>query len=122
MRGTAIKAEPGTFARNNFSAETNSGASASRRQVWGGKIAAISEVSPRSPPVHGDFLQSLKPKTERPASIEAGRFRLNPKVLFGGAREDRTPDLLNAIQALSHLSYDPTGEKHRVVTFAMPGV
>jgi hypothetical protein len=25
----------------------------------------------------------------------------------GGAREDRTPDLLNAIQALSHLSYDP---------------
>ena len=28
---------------------------------------------------------------------------------FGGAREDRTPDLLNAIQALSHLSYDPTG-------------
>ena len=26
---------------------------------------------------------------------------------FGGAREDRTPDLLNAIQALSHLSYDP---------------
>jgi hypothetical protein len=27
--------------------------------------------------------------------------------LVGGAREDRTPDLLNAIQALSHLSYDP---------------
>ena len=26
---------------------------------------------------------------------------------IGGAREDRTPDLLNAIQALSHLSYDP---------------
>ena len=30
-------------------------------------------------------------------------------VLCGGAREDRTPDLLNAIQALSHLSYGPTG-------------
>ena len=28
-------------------------------------------------------------------------------LVFGGAREDRTPDLLNAIQALSHLSYDP---------------
>lgn len=27
--------------------------------------------------------------------------------VIGGAREDRTPDLLNAIQALSHLSYDP---------------
>jgi hypothetical protein len=42
--------------------------------------------------------------------------------LFGGAREDRTPDLLNAIQALSHLSYDPTGEKHHAVAAAMPGV
>jgi hypothetical protein len=28
--------------------------------------------------------------------------------MIGGAREDRTPDLLNAIQALSHLSYGPT--------------
>ena len=25
----------------------------------------------------------------------------------GGAKEDRTPDLLNAIQALSQLSYNP---------------
>ena len=29
-------------------------------------------------------------------------------VLIGGAKEDRTPDLLNAIQALSQLSYGPT--------------
>jgi hypothetical protein len=43
------------------------------------------------------------------------------QFLFGGAREDRTPDLLNAIQALSHLSYDPTGE-NRHVAAAMPGV
>ena len=28
---------------------------------------------------------------------------------IGGATGNRTPDLLNAIQALSHLSYDPTG-------------
>ncbi|GEM_PF-3936148 len=42
--------------------------------------------------------------------------------LFGGATGNRTPDLLNAIQALSHLSYDPTGEKHRTVSVAMPGV
>ncbi len=73
-------------------------------------------------PVPPQFLQPLKLKTERPASGEAGRFRLNPKILFGGAREDRTPDLLNAIQALSHLSYDPTGEKHRADTVAMRGV
>ncbi len=41
----------------------------------------------------------------------------------GGAREDRTPDLLNAIQALSHLSYDPTGLSKQHGCFAsMPGV
>ena len=28
-------------------------------------------------------------------------------VLFGGDEGDRTPDLLNAIQALSQLSYAP---------------
>ena len=32
-------------------------------------------------------------------------------VEFGGARRDRTADLLNAIQALSQLSYDPTSFK-----------
>ena len=31
-------------------------------------------------------------------------------VLIGGAKEDRTPDLLNAIQALSQLSYTPIGK------------
>ena len=30
-----------------------------------------------------------------------------PFVIFGGARRDRTDDLLNAIQALSQLSYSP---------------
>ena len=29
------------------------------------------------------------------------------KVKIGGAREDRTPDLVNAIHALSQLSYGP---------------
>jgi hypothetical protein len=28
-------------------------------------------------------------------------------VIFGGAKEDRTPDLCNAIAALSQLSYGP---------------
>jgi hypothetical protein len=32
-------------------------------------------------------------------------------VLFGGARRNRTADLLNAIQALSQLSYDPTSRR-----------
>ena len=30
-----------------------------------------------------------------------------PSVLFGGDKRDRTADLLNAIQALSQLSYTP---------------
>ena len=30
-----------------------------------------------------------------------------PIIKIGGAKEDRTPDLLNAIQALSQLSYNP---------------
>jgi hypothetical protein len=37
------------------------------------------------------------------------------KVLdfIGGAERDRTVDLLNAIQALSQLSYSPTGESFK---------
>ena len=34
---------------------------------------------------------------------------LRSVVHNGGDEGDRTPDLLNAIQALSHLSYGPTG-------------
>ena len=33
---------------------------------------------------------------------------LSLKEIFGGARRNRTADLLNAIQALSQLSYGPT--------------
>ena len=52
-----------------------------------------------------------------PATREAGsrRNRFYRRLLealcgkrFGGARGSRTPDLLNAIQALSQLSYGPT--------------
>jgi len=35
--------------------------------------------------------------------------RLIYLLYFGGAKRDRTADLLNAIQALSQLSYGPTG-------------
>ncbi len=31
---------------------------------------------------------------------------------IGGAKEDRTPDLLNAIQALSQLSYNPKNKRN----------
>jgi hypothetical protein len=33
---------------------------------------------------------------------------------FGGAKGSRTPDLLNAIQALSQLSYGPGHEEPRI--------
>jgi hypothetical protein len=35
------------------------------------------------------------------------------KTTSGGARRDRTADLLHAMQALSQLSYGPTGWKDR---------
>ena len=34
--------------------------------------------------------------------------RISPCILIGGGKRDRTADLLNAIQALSQLSYTPT--------------
>ena len=37
------------------------------------------------------------------------RFRwITTKNMYGGAKRDRTADLLNAIQALSQLSYSPS--------------
>jgi hypothetical protein len=75
------------------------------------------------------LVQQLKLLQMRRAQNQNGPLRqkqaalgVNPKVLFGGAREDRTHDLLNAIQALSHLSYDPTGEKHRGAAVAMRAI
>jgi hypothetical protein len=41
----------------------------------------------------------------RPSGRLANRSREAAKV--GGARRDRTADLVNAIHALSHLSYGP---------------
>ena len=36
----------------------------------------------------------------------------SPRFLSGGDKRDRTADLLNAIQALSQLSYTPTSKEH----------
>jgi hypothetical protein len=66
--------------------------------------------------------QTAAPQNQNgPLQVKRAVLGVNPKVLVGGAREDRTPDLLNAIQALSHLSYDPAG-KTRAMGGAMPGV
>ena len=46
---------------------------------------------------------SIKNKEKAPKSSDFGAF--------GGDKRDRTADLLNAIQALSQLSYTPTGTR-----------
>ncbi len=43
----------------------------------------------------------------------SSKVAVSVREIFGGARRDRTADLLNAIQALSQLSYDPTGGADR---------
>jgi hypothetical protein len=51
--------------------------------------------------------------------MQVSRFR--KLLIFGGADRDRTDDLLNAIQALSQLSYGPTRtmqERKRRIIFA----
>ena len=45
------------------------------------------------------------------SSLKTKKTEINPAFFYiGGAKEDRTPDLLNAIQALSQLSYNPNDE------------
>jgi pimeloyl-ACP methyl ester carboxylesterase len=69
-----------------------------------------------------DLATSLRPATASEAAARAGEWRRNRKALgairgpvscleSGGARGIRTPDLLNAIQTLSQLSYSPTPER-----------
>ncbi len=41
----------------------------------------------------------------------SGGTNVKPGSFIGGAERDRTVDLLNAIQALSQLSYSPTRRK-----------
>ncbi len=43
-------------------------------------------------------------------------------VLFSGAKESRTPDLLHAMQALYQLSYNPEGwRKYRIDIYPCQG-
>ena len=48
-------------------------------------------------------------KKKKPASLKASYIK-NVQRTLGGDKRDRTADLLNAIQALSQLSYTPIGE------------
>ena len=51
--------------------------------------------------------QAVGAETENATTLEDKQLRSN---LHGGAEGNRTPDLLNAIQALSQLSYSPNRE------------
>jgi hypothetical protein len=49
-------------------------------------------------------LRFAKPPRQQKAAQAGGSYRVRS---FGGARRDRTADLLHAMQALSQLSYGP---------------
>jgi hypothetical protein len=53
------------------------------------------------------------------AKLHSFLKRINHEVYLGGARRDRTADLLNAIQALSQLSYGPRDAKQIRTVLAM---
>ena len=56
--------------------------------------------------------EALRMLTRRSACEPLEGLMLVEPAVPGGAREDRTPDLLRARQALSQLSYGP-GQKHK---------
>ena len=49
--------------------------------------------------------------------LESQGVKILKSVSHGGAREARTPDLLNAIQTLYQLSYDPVRKRSANVIF-----
>lgn len=55
---------------------------------------------------------SYTPDNVLPVRVKYEKSTVRDDAFFeiGGAKEDRTPDLLNAIQALSQLSYNPIGK------------
>ena len=55
---------------------------------------------------YGSYEQGRKPKAGKPS----GRW-FPEGFLLGGAERDRTADLVNAIHALSQLSYGPTSKR-----------
>jgi hypothetical protein len=55
-------------------------------------------------------------------SPRAARTAIVSEIRDGGAKEARTPDLLNAIQALYQLSYDPIHKTGAQFIFFMPQV
>ena len=52
--------------------------------------------------------KGIKPSFEKEKGLQAWGKAYNPLFFPGGAEGDRTPDLMNAIHALSQLSYSPT--------------
>ncbi len=63
-------------------------------------------LAPTATPLNPDGCQWKKPLFQK---RNKGFFN----VLNGGAKEARTPDLLNAIQTLYQLSYDPIHKTER---------
>ena len=60
-------------------------------------------------------------KSKRPAKASPSN-QSQQTLKFGGAKRDRTADLLNAIQALSQLSYGPTEVRHAALRLSTQSV
>ena len=72
--------------------------------------AACRPASARKAPAHkdmGSMARAIKLPAPGGYRIFRGVFGIQDGGAGGGARGSRTPDLLNAIQALSQLSYGP---------------
>ena len=63
-------------------------------------------------------------ETKKPSSLTASLFGIQVdffvRFVVGGAGQDRTDDLLNAIQALSQLSYSPTTRSRLLIQSTTP--
>src|SRR2546423_1164847 len=57
---------------------------------------------------------SVQLRAARAAARQRGLMRPGESVNAGGARRDRTADLLHAMQALSQLSYGPTRSRGKL--------
>ncbi len=60
----------------------------------------------------------MAPLTKRPerSALRFGAASFTSRAKAGGADKDRTCDLLNAIQALYQLSYDPNQSAANLIT------
>ncbi len=71
------------------------------------QMVTIEVAGPHSPPTQSVEKLPTRRSGQRKTALAEAVNTLTLLPYYGGAEGDRTPDLLNAIQALSQLSYSP---------------